>query len=161
MNKRDRKLGMDRAISRRDFINGVAAATASGLVPGSTLANMPGTATTGNVADYPPLRSGLRGSHPGSFEVAHQLVWAGRSDWGPVESADSDIYDLVVVGAGVSGLTSAYAFRKQYPDARVLILDNHDDFGGHAKRNEFEIDGKTVIGYGGRRDLVTNESSLP
>ena len=153
MNKRDRKLGMDRAISRRDFINGVAAATASGLVPGSTLANMPGTATTGNVADYPPLRSGLRGSHPGSFEVAHQLVWAGRSDWGPVESADSDIYDLVVVGAGVSGLTSAYAFRKQNPDARVLILDNHDDFGGHAKRNEFEIDGKTVIGYGGSQAL--------
>jgi spermidine dehydrogenase len=34
-----------------------------------------------------------------------------------------------------------------------LILDNHDDFGGHARRNEFQLDGRTIIGYGGNQTL--------
>ena len=80
-------------------------------------------------------------------------MWAGRQDWGRIDTADTEVYDLVVVGAGISGLASAHTFRKQYPGARVLILDNHDDFGGHAKRNEFAINGKTVIGYGGAQAL--------
>ncbi len=46
------------------------------------------------------------------------------------------MYDLVVVGGGASGLSAAYFYRKEHPDARILILDIHDDFGGHAKRNE-------------------------
>lgn len=153
MAKSDRTLGMHRTISRRDFINGVAAATTGGLVPGATFADMPGTPAAAGAANYPPLRGGLRGSHRGSFEVAHQLVWARRDDWGRVDTADTDVYDLVVVGAGISGLASAYTFRKQNPGARVLILDNHDDFGGHAKRNEFKTNGKTIIGYGGAQAL--------
>ncbi len=153
MDKTDRRLGMQQAISRRDFINGVAAATASGLVPGTAFANLPVTASAASAGNYPPLQSGLRGSHRGSFEVAHQLMWAGRQDWGRIDTADAEVYDLVVVGAGISGLASAHTFKKQYPGARVLILDNHDDFGGHAKRNEFAIKGKTVIGYGGAQAL--------
>ena len=62
-------------------------------------------------------------------------------------------YDLVVVGAGISGLTAAHVFRKARPDARVLVLDNHDDFGGHAKRNEFTHSGRTYIGYGGTQSI--------
>jgi spermidine dehydrogenase len=58
-----------------------------------------------------------------------------------------------VVGGGISGLAAAPFFRKANPDARILILDNHDDFGGHAKRNEFDVDGKTLIGYGGSQTL--------
>jgi spermidine dehydrogenase len=103
-------------------------------------------------AEYPPLRTGLRGSHPGSFEVAHELVWQGRTDWGPVSDTD-ETYDLVVVGAGISGLSAAHFFLAENPEARILILDNHDDFGGHAKRNEFELDGQTIIGYGGSQTL--------
>ncbi len=72
---------------------------------------------------------------------------------GPVSEPDSEVYDLIVVGAGISGLAAAYFYRKQKPDARILILDNHDDFGGHAKRNEFEIDGRTIIGYGGTQTI--------
>ncbi|CDL40350.1 hypothetical protein [Citrobacter freundii] len=34
-------------------------------------------------------------------------------------------------------------------NSRILILDNHDDFGGHAKRNEFTSSGKKLLGYGG------------
>jgi spermidine dehydrogenase len=144
----DKQLGMDRAITRRDFINGAAVLTAaSALPPGAMAATAERTA-----AEYPPLRTGLRGSHPGSFEVAHEVVWQGRTGWGPVADTD-ETYDLVVVGAGISGLSAAHFFLAENPEARILILDNHDDFGGHAKRNEFELDGQTIIGYGGSQTL--------
>ncbi len=148
----DKELGMDRAISRRDFIDGAAAFAATTAVPGVSFADAGGP-TPADASDYPPSRTGLRGSHPGSYEVAHELVWQGREDWGRITDADSDIYDLVVVGAGISGLSAAYLYRKRYPGARILILDNHDDFGGHAKRNEFELDGRTVLSYGGSQIL--------
>jgi len=103
---------------------------------------------------YPPLRTGLRGSHPGSNDHAHSRVWAGRSDWGSTAKL-SESYDLVVVGAGISGLAAAYFYQQKHgSDKRILILDNHDDFGGHAKRNEHSIDGITRIGYGGSQTIV-------
>ena len=148
----DKKLGMDRPISRRDFLNGAAAVTALAATPAGALAESY-ESTAAMAAGYPPARSGLRGSHPGSYEVAHQLVWQGRQDWGRVHENESGVYDLIVVGAGVSGLSAAYFYRKEHPDARILILDNHDDFGGHAKRNEFELDGRLIIGYGGSQAL--------
>jgi spermidine dehydrogenase len=58
-----------------------------------------------------------------------------------------------VVGGGISGLSAAHFFREAKPDARILIIENHDDFGGHAKRNEFTINGHTLIGYGGSQSL--------
>ena len=149
MNLSDKELGMHRRITRRDFIDGVAAMATSSMIPASAFANR----SPGEEATYPPLRTGLRGSHPGSFEVAHQLVWQGRSDWGARQEPDADVYDLIVVGAGISGLTAAFLYRQSHPDASILILDNHDDFGGHAKRNEFEFEGQTIIGYGGSQAL--------
>ena len=93
----------------------------------------------------------MRGSHPGSFEVAHSLrdarTWAAAED-------TRERYDLVVVGGGMSGLAAAYFFRKAVgPDATILILDNHDDFGGHAKRNEFRHGNRTIIGHGGTQSI--------
>ncbi len=64
-----------------------------------------------------------------------------------------ETYDLVVVGGGISGLAAAWFYRRARPSARILILDNHDDFGGHAKRNEFTLDGRRIIGYGGSQSL--------
>lgn len=145
----DKELGMDRSISRRDFLDGAAAITAASAIPRGVFADNSESATAG----YPPLRTGLRGSHPGSYETAHELVWQGRKDWGRVRETESDVYDLVVVGAGLSGLSAAYLCRQEHPDARILILDNHDDFGGHAKRNEFELDGRTFLSYGGSQAL--------
>jgi spermidine dehydrogenase len=88
----------------------------------------------------------MRGSHPESFEVAHATVQGGQ--WAAVEIGEH--YDLVIVGAGISGLSAAYIHHRDVnPNARILILDNHDDFGGHAKRNEFTLDGRMFISFGG------------
>jgi len=102
---------------------------------------------------YPPARTGLRGSHPGSIDAAHSRALTGRSDWGPTTKL-AETYDLVVVGGGLSGLSAAYFYQQEHGrDKKVLILDNHDDFGGHAKRNEHTIDGHLVLGEGGSESL--------
>ena len=85
--------------------------------------------------------------------IRDRLARSGQTDFGPVHEDDSTLYDLVIVGGGLSGLSAAYFYRERKPDARILILENHDDFGGHARRNEFEVDGQTLIGYGGSQSL--------
>jgi spermidine dehydrogenase len=133
------------SISRRDFLNGVALTVAAGLTPAAQIAAEP--------ARYPPALTGLRGQHPGSYEVAHAQAWQGKVfalEGLPIEER----YDLVVVGSGISGLAAAFFYRRAAgPLARILVLDNHDDFGGHAKRNEFTLDGRLVIGYGGSESI--------
>ncbi len=149
MESRDRRLGMDQAISRRDFLNGVGIAIGASLLPACAKTGEP--MVEGPSAYYPPAATGMRGSHPGSFEAAHAAV---RGQQWATEKTDEH-YDLVVAGAGISGLAAAYIYRRDVnPKARILILDNHDDFGGHAKRNEFTLDGRTFIGYGGTMLMV-------
>lgn len=148
---RDRELGMDRAISRRDFVQGVAVGgvglLAAQWLEGCAAGAPPQFAAAQDGAGYyPPRLTGLRGSHPGSFETAHAMR-DGRAP--PPASALAEEYDLVVVGAGISGLSAAHFFRAARPSARVLLLDNHDDFGGHAKRNEFELGGRMQLMNGG------------
>ena len=144
----DRRLGMDRPITRRDFLNGAAVAVSAAAMPGLAWA-----ASGGGEESYPPRRTGLRGSHPGAFEAAHKM--RDQGGWDPAGAADTgETYDLIVVGGGLSGLSAAHFFRKRVGgDARVLILDNHDDFGGHAKRNEFEYQGKLLALNGGTLNI--------
>jgi len=159
--KTDHELGMNRGITRRDFLNGVAIAAGGTLVGGGM-----GTETLvaaaaldefapEKAADYyPPARMGLRGNHDGTFTFAHRLRdGEGADAFGePVGTGES--YDLIVVGGGISGLAAAYFFRKSAgKNARILILDNHDDFGGHAKRNEFRAGGRLVLSYGGTQSI--------
>lgn len=133
-------------INRRDFLSGTALAIAAGLTPLAQIRATPGRY-------YPPSLTGLRGSHPGSFETGHQVGREGRSfdiSYLPIEQR----YDLVVVGGGISGLAAAWFYREAHgPKARILILENHDDFGGHAKRNEFQVGDRLLLGYGGTESL--------
>ena len=154
MHPSDRRLGMDRPITRRDMLYGLVVGTASAVTGGSA----------GRAADlhdvsqdqpgyYPPRLTGLRGSHPGSFEVAHDLrdgtFWKSAGPMPVIEES----YDLCVVGGGISGLSPAWFYRQRHPNARILILDNHDDFGGHAKRNEFMLGGRLSLMNGGTMSI--------
>lgn len=139
-------------VTRRDFLNGTQVAIGASLLsPWSQVFGASGSEFELGQDYYPPALTGLRGSHDGSWETMHARV-SGKT-W--PSSAHEESYDLIVVGAGISGLSAAYYYNKENPGARILILDNHDDFGGHAKRNEFRINGRTRIGYGGTESIDT------
>jgi spermidine dehydrogenase len=150
----DRKLGMDRNITRRDFLNGVAVGTgravAGSMFPGFALEALASPrAAQDQPGYYPPALTGLRGSHEGSFEAAHGVRDHEFPKKGASPADTKENYDLVIVGGGISGLAAAYFWRAKNSDARVLILDNHDDFGGHAKRNELRANGRVLLANGG------------
>lgn len=138
---------MTNGITRRDFMNGIAIAIAGAAGIDLSRAHEAAPFDAAN----PPSRTGLRGSHVGSFEAAHRLRDGVPFDI--TQSVLSERYDLAVIGAGISGLAAAHFYRQRRPNARVLILDTNDDFGGHAKRNEFVVDGRTLIGYGGTQSI--------
>jgi spermidine dehydrogenase len=158
----DRDLGLHRPIARRDFLNGMALTIGGACVlPEWAAAWLAGEASevqgarqTGGTTNYPPARTGLRGSHVGSFETFHTLKDGTFWDTaGPITST-RETYDLAVVGGGISGLAAAYYYRQAAGvKARIIILDNHDDFGGHAKRNEFTAAGRTYLGFGGTQSI--------
>ena len=147
----DRYLGMDRPITRRDFLNGAAVVIGGALIAGTTLGEgRTGIEPSNQADDYPPALTGLRGSHPSSFETAHSLRDGTFWTTAPAPADTKEVYDLVVVGAGISGLSAAHFFRERVgKSSRILLLENHDDFGGHAKRNEFHLRGKLQLCNGG------------
>lgn len=159
--KKDRELGMRCPITRRDFLNGVAIGV-GGTLAGSALATE--TLLTATESEdpapekaanyYPPALMGIRGNHDGSFTYAHMLRDGASWDAdGPAAKTDGT-YDLVVVGGGISGLAAAHFYRKKAgKKSQILILDNHDDFGGHAKRNEFRAGNRMVLSYGGTQSI--------
>ena len=141
-------------ITRRDFLNGIplaiGGAVAGQLLPAYIAAAFgAGQAPQDAPGYYPPALTGMRGSHPGAFEAAHRLrdgdFWSQSSKPAPT----GEDYDLIVVGGGISGLAAAHFYRAKHSGARILILDNHDDFGGHAKRNEFSLAGHVELMNGG------------
>ncbi|MEH3107878.1 MAG: NAD(P)/FAD-dependent oxidoreductase [Sphingomonas fennica] len=154
MTGEDKDLGMNAAISRRDFVQGIAAASAT-LGLSDTAGAQRKQRAAGLETDpgnYPPLRTGMRGAHPGAFESAHALR---DGDAVPGGTRTGETYDLVVVGGGLSGLAAAWFYRQRAGgDAKILILDNHDDFGGHAKRNEFVYNGRKLMTTGGSSYFV-------
>ena len=150
---RDRELGMHRKITRRDFLNGVAVTAGAAMMPWDLFAGHGVQEPSDPVKSpnyYPPALTGMRGSHPGSFDTAHSLrdgiFWESAGK--PEDTGET--YDLIIVGGGISGLSAAHFYRKAMGGkARILILDNHDDFGGHAKRNEFRVNNAFRLGFGG------------
>src|ERR1700686_4356858 len=159
-------IGMRRKITRRDFLNGVSVGVGGAIVGTIGASKVFGTDTLLAAAAldelspqdalgyYPPAKMGMRGNHDGSFTFAH-LLRDGQSwsDLGKAAAA-GESYDLVVVGGGISGLAGGYFYRQRAgKNARILILDNHDYFGGHAKRNEFQAGGRMVLSYGGTQSI--------
>ncbi|MEP6944076.1 MAG: NAD(P)-binding protein [Betaproteobacteria bacterium] len=132
-------------VTRRDFLNGVALAVAAGLTPTQLLAR------SAPAAPYPPGQTGSRGSTPASYETAHSVRDGQRFDLR--RATQSEACDVVIVGAGLSGLAAAWFWRRRRPNARILVLDNHSDFGGHALRNEFRVGRRTLVSYGGSESL--------
>ena len=164
MEKKQRDSAAGNPITRRDFLNGMALTLGASRLPFAELLAQEQGADTSALEPflaqgitpqdpryYPPALTGMRGSHPGSFEVAHGLR-DGKA-WSEATLIDES-YDLIVVGGGISGLAAAYFYRKAAgPKAKILILDNHDDFGGHAKRNEFRAGDRLLLGYGGTQSI--------
>ena len=151
LESRDRELGMNRKITRRDFLDGAALAV-GGFALGLHIPGAHGRADA--LPAYPPALTGLRGDQNLVFEYAHKLR-DGKSweTFGSIEE-DSESYDLIVVGAGISGLAAAHFYRQHKAEgARILILDSHDDFGGHARRNEFAVGGRLLLANGGTQSI--------
>ncbi|MCU0646397.1 MAG: NAD(P)-binding protein [Gemmatimonadaceae bacterium] len=135
-------------ISRRDFLNGVAVGVGGAL-------HLPRWLDTARAPDapYPPAQTGMRGAHEGAFEALHALRDGQFWRAAPPVTETGERYDVVIVGAGLSGLAAAHYVRAARPRARILLLDNHDDFGGHAKRNEFTVGDRTLVTYGGTQSI--------
>jgi len=135
-------------ISRRDFLNGVSLGIAGTIAPIDFLKSQ-GI----DIDYYPPVLTGIRGNHPGSFNAAHKLAFTGSGFIDEVQDL-GESYDLIVVGGGISGLSAAHFFKERTETVpKILILDNHDDFGGHAKRNEFVVNDRTILAYGGSQSV--------
>ncbi|MGB8323248.1 MAG: FAD/NAD(P)-binding protein [Candidatus Acidiferrum sp.] len=159
--KKDKELGITREITRRDFLNGVAIGAGATLLGGSLSAErllaaaiFDETAPEKQPGYYPPAKMGIRGNHDGTFTYAHRLRDGESADAMGEPTDLGESYDLVVVGGGISGLAAAYSYRKRAGrNVKILVIDNHDDFGGHAKRNEFQAGGRMVLSYGGTQSL--------
>jgi spermidine dehydrogenase len=162
--ERDQVLGMGAKITRRDFLNGVAVTLGAAALPAVVPPEMWAAAASDLEAQnspgyYPPSKMGLRGSHVGAFETMHKVRDGAFWEDAPKPVDTGEVYDLVIVGGGISGLAAAHFFHKAAGSkARVLILENHDDFGGHAKRNEFHGGNRTLLGFGGTYSI---ESPAP
>jgi spermidine dehydrogenase len=158
---KSKDLGMERSVTRRDFLNGVAIGVGGSFLGAAV---RPEDLLAAGVLDdfapekardyYPPAQLGMRGNHDGTYTYAHRLRDGAALDSFGAAQDPKEHYDLVVVGGGISGLAAAHFFSKNASkSARILILDNHDDFGGHAKRNEFRVGGRLLLTNGGTQSI--------
>ena len=145
----DDRLGLHEPISRRDFLNGTLLASAGLVLGGGRHAALFGTLAPadawdgyGGVGDY----ARAHGDGYEMMSTAHRMR-DGAFEGALASAIDTgELYDLVAVGGGISGLAAAVFFQQQR-GGRCLVLDNHAIFGGEAKRNEFKVDGQIVVAH--------------
>ncbi len=146
----DNALGMNTEITRRDFLGSTLLASGAllldGLTPAQLLAANDDWTGYGGVGEY----GRSNGNTLEVLQAGHKMR-DGAYDRLPADIIDThEIYDCVIVGGGISGIAAALIFLRQAgPRASVLILENHPIFGGEAKQNEFEVDGKRIVGHQG------------
>jgi spermidine dehydrogenase len=142
--KRVDRLGAHEPISRRDFLNGVLLTGAGLLLHGKAPTVSPEDAFNGygGIGDY-------RHSNGNTWDVlsAGHAMRDGAFEKRIANATDTgEIYDLVAVGGGISGLAAPIFFQK-YKGGRCLVIDDHPIFGGEAKRNEFLVDGHRLTAH--------------
>ena len=162
VSKFDKELGLDRDITRRDFVYGSSILLSSAVVGCGKSTDKKSHSNSdysfdvsanwygpGGIGDY----AKSHGNTPELIKTAHEIR-SGRFNTEIAYAVDSgEEYDLVVVGGGFSGLSAAYHFNRLNPSGRVLILDNHPLFGGEAKRNDFNVNGVHISGPQGSNDF--------
>ena len=134
-----KRLGLYRPITRRHFVKGLMVGAGYLLLPGCSSSD-----SDSNTPPAPalPANSFWGGDTPDSISACHRIYDGESFDQG---KDTGEMYDLVVVGAGLGGLTAAYYYQEERPEANILLLDNHADFGGDAMRNEMTIKGQRII----------------
>jgi len=155
----NKSLGMDAEITRRDFLGSSLLASGSVLLAGHSpadfLAKQAQEASSTQKDDWTGY--GGVGEYASSNGNTWDVVTAGHRmrdnayDLQPPDIVDTgETYDCVIVGGGISGLAAALFFLRQAgPQMKCLVLENHPIFGGEAKQNEFEINGKRVVSHQG------------
>ena len=154
------------SITRRDFVGGtligsgaaLLAAKAPGLLPQAQAQTIAAPLTgldkswtgPGGVGDY----ARANGNTHDVVNAAHTFRNGDFDARVRNAASTGEHYDLVIVGAGFAGVTTAYTYLKSKPDARVLIFDNHAIFGGEARHNEFDVDGYKLWGPQGSTGAV-------
>jgi len=160
--KRDRKIGMGSNITRRDFLNGFGIAVADPY-PSDTkwferfgLPQSP-LSPDKSSAYYPPSLAGMRGTTDAVMEVGHALRER--------KYLEQSLSRCRVIRCDRCRRRHQWPFRCVFlrkmagPKAKILILENHDDFGGHARRNEFQTGQRMILGYGGTQSIAGRKST--
>ena len=155
----EKALGLDQHITRRDFLNSTLLASGGLLLssasPAQLVAKQDNQSSDsvgddwtgyGGVGDY----ANSNGNTTSVFEAGHRIR-DGEFESLPANFVETgEVYDCAVVGGGISGLAAALIFHRQAGEGKTcLVLDNHPVFGGEAKRNEFLVDGRRLMGHQG------------
>ena len=158
----DKPLGMEAAITRRDFLGSTLLASGAllleGLTPAELVAQKDEFTGYGGVGEY----STSNGNTWAVLQAGHKIR-DGAYERTLVEVVDTgETYDCVIVGGGISGIAAALFFQRQAgPGTKCLVLENHPIFGGEAKQNEFLVDGKRLIAHQGSAIYQLQEPQSP
>lgn len=144
------ELGMQVPIQRRDFLQGMVLSAGALALACASPSKRPSEGIYSSC-------SGFGGQSDSARNLGHSVRWNGNLK----DVCDTgEEYDLVVVGAGISGLAAAMVYKKlSKHKAKILLLDNRSEFGGHATRNTFFHAGQKYIVHGGAFTLEGLEES--
>jgi spermidine dehydrogenase len=149
-------------ITRRDFVGGTLVGAGAALLGMGSPAEVRAQTSSSKMTGLGPEWTGPGGigDYAHSNGNTHEVVNAAH---GGIRNGDAalrtatdteEVFDAVVVGCGIAGLSACWAFRKGRPDGKVLMLDQHPIFGGEAKQNEFEVDGFHLTAPQGATGIV-------
>lgn len=147
-------------LSRRDFLAGSSLLGTSLLLPKSLMAYA-GSQLKSELAQISPitLLNAFRASQEITGDTpdeAHEIFW-NKTGFikrkGGLPKAEES-YDVIVVGAGIAGLTAAYQLVKE--NKKVLIVEGHPRLGGNAKAERYK---NTYMGLGSAYVTIAEEGS--